>query len=118
MGFNDEFRERTKKFSLRVIKLFQALPRTDEARIIGKQLLRCSTSIGANFRAATRARSSKEFYAKLCIVVEEADETIYWLELLSESKIFPESKLNEITQEALEITKIASTTRKNFTFSK
>ncbi len=118
MGFNDEFRDRTKKFSLRIIKLFQALPRTDEARIIGKQLLRSSTSIGANFRAACRARSSKEFYAKLCIVVEEADETIYWLELLSESEIIPKAKLADITNEATEITKIVSTTRKNFTFSK
>ena len=62
MGFNDEMRIRTKSFALRIIKLFQSLPKTDEARVIGKQLLRAGCSVGANFRAATRGRSSAEFY--------------------------------------------------------
>ena len=69
--------QRTKQFALRVIKLFQALPHSDESIIIGKQLLRSSTSVGANYRAACRARSPKEFYSKLSIVIEEADETMY-----------------------------------------
>ena len=73
MGFNDDFRKRTKSFALRIIKLFRSLPRNDDARIIGKQLLRAGCSVGANFRAATRARSKKEFNSKLSIVVEEAD---------------------------------------------
>lgn len=62
MGFNDELRERTKKFALRVIKAFQSLPKTDEARILGKQFLRAGTSVGANFRAVCRARSDAEFF--------------------------------------------------------
>lgn len=90
MGFNDEFRERTKQFALRIIKLFRSLPKTEEARIIGKQLLRSGCSVGANFRAATRARSNAEFYSKLSIVVEEADESAFWMELLIESEIMPE----------------------------
>jgi len=63
MGFNDELRDRTKKFTLRVIKLFQSLPKTEEARILGKQLFHSSSSVGANFRAASRARSGNEFYS-------------------------------------------------------
>ena len=73
---------RTKGFSLRVIRLFKALPKTDEARIIGRQLLRSGTAIGANYRAACRARTSREFVAKMRIVVEEADEAAHWIELL------------------------------------
>lgn len=114
MGFNDEFRDRTKKFALRVIKLFQALPKTDEARIIGKQLLRSGTSVGANFRAATRARSRAEFYSKLSIADEEADESLFWMEILTEAGIISGQKLESLTKEALEITKITSVSRKTF----
>ena len=89
----DEFKERTKKFALRVIKLTASLPSGLNAQIIGKQLVRSGTSVGANYRAALRARSPAEFRAKLNIVLEEADETEYWLELLSESKIFPRDRL-------------------------
>jgi four helix bundle protein len=112
MGFNDEFRDRTKQFALRIIKLFRSLPKTDEARIIGKQLLRSGCSVGANFRAATRARSNAEFYSKLSIVVEEADESAFWMELLIESEIMPEKKLSSLYQEAIEITKITAVSRK------
>ncbi len=114
MGFNDEFRDRTKKFALRIIKLFQALPKTDEARIIEKQLLRSGTSVGANFRAATRARSRAEFYSKLSIADGEADESLFWIELLVESGIISAKKLESLTKEALEITKITSVSRKTF----
>jgi len=114
MGFNDQMRDRTKKFSLRIIKLFQALPKNDEARIIGKQLLRSGCSVGANFRAASRARSGKEFYSKLCIVVEEADETAFWMELLMEAGIVTEKKMNAIYNEAIELTKITAVSRKTF----
>jgi len=114
MGFNDELRERTKKFSLRIIKLFQALPKNEEAKIIGKQLLRSGCSVGANFRAATRARSGKEFYSKLCIVVEESDESAFWMELLMEAGIVTNKKMNAIYNEAIELTKIMSVSRKTF----
>ena len=69
--FRKEMQHRTKQFALRIVRLFQALPATDEARIIGKQLLRSATSVGANYRAACRARSSKEFYSKLSIVINK-----------------------------------------------
>src|ERR1700690_3788408 len=83
----------TKDFALRILRLYRSLPRTDEARILGKQLLRSSTSIGANYRAACRGRSRAEFIAKLGIVLEEADETVFWLELLQEGDVFSPEKL-------------------------
>ena len=112
MGFNDEFRVRTKKFALRVIKLYQSLPKTEEAKIIGKQLLRSGTSIGANYRSATKGRSEKEFLSKLSISNEEADETCYWIELLIESKIVEEVRLKELYNESVEISKILAVSRK------
>ena len=78
----ERLQERTRNFALRIIKLFRSLPKTDDARILGKQLLRSGTSIGANYRAAGRARFRAEFVAKLGIVLEEADETAFWLELM------------------------------------
>lgn len=77
-----------------------------EAQVIGKQLLRAGTSVGANYRAACRARSRVEFVAKLGIVVEEADETIYWLELLADGDIVPQERLAELMREARELTAI------------
>ncbi|MFY9659676.1 MAG: four helix bundle protein [Terriglobales bacterium] len=97
---------RTKDFALRVLRLYRSLPRTDEARILGKQLLRSSTSIGANYRAACRGRSRAEFLAKLGIVLEEADETVFWLELLQEGNVFPAEKLRELVLEANELVSI------------
>jgi len=112
MGFNDELRDRTKDFALRIIKLFRSLPKTEEAKIIGRQLLRSGCSVGANFRAATRARSKAEFYSKLSIVVEEADETAFWMELLIESGIMSKHKLDSLYNEAIELTKIMAVSRK------
>src|SRR6266481_9351648 len=97
---------RTKDFALRFLRLYRSLPRTQEARILGTQLLRCSASIGANYRAACRGRSRAEFAAKLGIVLEEADETVFWLELIREAAIFPETKLRDLCQEANELVSI------------
>ncbi|MFY9648142.1 MAG: four helix bundle protein [Terriglobales bacterium] len=97
---------RTKDFALRVLRLYRSLPHSEEARILGRQLLRSSTSIGANYRAACRGRSRAEFLAKLGIVLEEADETVFWLELLQEGNIFPTEKLRELVLEANELVSI------------
>src|SRR3954466_11559666 len=84
-----ENQKRSKQFALRIIRMTRALPRSDEARVIGRQLLRSGTAVGANYRAACRARSRREFVAKMGIVVEEADESAFWIELLVEGKIVP-----------------------------
>ena len=94
--------------------MFQLLPKTDEARIIGKQLLRSATSVAANYRAANRARSQAEFYTKIVIVVEEADETLFWLEILEESNIVSKDKLKEIKQDSKEILKIISAIKNKY----
>ena len=81
----EELKKRTKVFALRIIRLADALPKSRVADVIGRQLLRCGTSVGANYRAACRARSRADFVAKMKIVEEECDETLYWIELLIES---------------------------------
>jgi len=86
--------------------MYRALPRTEEARIIGKQVLRSGTSIGANYRAACRARSRAEFVAKLGVVLEEADETAFWLDLLRDTGIFPDRRLQGLIREANELVSI------------
>jgi four helix bundle protein len=103
---SEALKTRTKAFALRVLRLYRSLPRTEEARILGTQLLRSSTSIGANYRAACRGRSRAEFVAKLGIVLEEADETVFWLELFQEGNVFPAEKLNDLVQEANELVSI------------
>lgn len=107
----DELRSRTKKFALRVIKLYRSLPNTGEAQVIGKQLLRSGTAVGANYRAACRGRPRAEFIAKLGVVVEEADESIYWIELLSESGAINGGRLKELETEAHELTAIFTAAR-------
>jgi four helix bundle protein len=102
----EELRNRTKEFALRIIKLFRHLPRTTEAQVLGKQLLRSGTSIGANYRAAGRARSKAEFISKIGIVVEEADETVFWIECLIESGIVKAALLSQILKEANELVAI------------
>ena len=103
---SEALKVRTKGFALRVLRLYRSLPRTEEARILGSQLLRSGTSIGANYRAACRGRSRAEFVAKLGVVLEEADETVFWLELLQEGTIFPAGKLRDLLQEANELVSI------------
>ncbi|RYU80120.1 four helix bundle protein [Hymenobacter persicinus] len=110
--FNETYRPRTKEGSLRVIRLYQQLPRTGEAAVLGKQLLRSATSVAANFRAACRGRSSAEWYAKLCICVEEADETLFWLELLGDANIISKHRLISLHQEYHEILAVLATARK------
>ncbi|OON70753.1 four helix bundle protein [Hymenobacter sp. CRA2] len=112
VSFNEAYRARTKQAALRVIRLYQQLPRTGEATILGKQLLRSSTSVAANFRAACRGRSSAEWYAKLCICVEEADETLFWLELLSDAGILSPLRLHSLQQEYVELVSVLATARK------
>ena len=104
--------KRTKIFAIDIIRLFQSMPKSDESRVIGKQFLRAGTSVAANYRAACRSRSDREFYSKLCIVVEENDETLFWLELIVESGILDESKTNDLKTEAEELLRIFSASRK------
>jgi four helix bundle protein len=99
----DELKLRTKKFALRIIKVFQALPRSEDARTLGKQLLRSGTSVAANYRAVCRSRSKAEFVARMGIVVEEIDETVFWLEILVESGIVTSTRLGNLQREANEL---------------
>ncbi|MBZ5506328.1 MAG: four helix bundle protein [Acidobacteriia bacterium] len=112
-----ELRDRTKNFALRVVKLFRALPRTGEAQVMGKQLLRSGTSVAANYRAACRSRSRAEFLSRLSVVLEEADESALWLELLIESGTMKKEKSEPLLTEARQLTAIftaaTSTIRKN-----
>ena len=98
-----EFKNRTKQIALRVIRLVELLPNTSSANIIGKQLLRSATSVGANYRAACRGKSTADVLHKLAIVEEEADESLYWLKLLIESKIVSANKLSVLTSDINEI---------------
>ena len=104
---------RTRKFSLDMIFMFKALPKTVEAQVIGKQLLRSATSVTANYRAACRGRSTREFIAKLTIVVEEADESLMWLEMLEDAKICTDQEITRLKQEARELLFIFSASRKS-----
>jgi len=99
----EQFMARTKGLALRVIKLVATLPKNYTASVIGKQLLRSATSVGANYRAACRARSTADMIAKLKIVEEETDETLYWLELLVEANIVPATRLTSLMTETDEI---------------
>jgi four helix bundle protein len=110
--FADEFKQRTKIFSLRVLKLFKNLPHTPDAQIMGNQLFRSASSVAANYRAVCRARSNAEFFTKLSIVVEEADETVYWLEMLMDGGIVPKDRLADLLKEANEILSIVAKSRK------
>jgi four helix bundle protein len=98
-----EFKDRTKKLALRIIKLIEALPKNQTAEIIGRQLLRSGTSVGANYRAACRGKSSADVISKLSVVEEEADESIYWMELLVESGLVPQAKTTSLMNETHEI---------------
>lgn len=104
-------KQRTKEFALRIVKLVQALPKNDIGRIVGNQLLRSATSIAANYRAACRARSRAEFISKLGTVVEESDESCFWLELIIESGLMKKELVQGLLREANEITAIMYSTR-------
>jgi four helix bundle protein len=112
MTFPEKLRKRTKDFALQVIWLFRDLPRSAEAQIIGKQLLRSATSVAANYRAAGRARSKLEFTAKLGVTVEEADETTFWLEMLVEAEVVSKERISPILREANELLAIFAAAHK------
>jgi four helix bundle protein len=101
-----DFKKRTKQAALRIIRLVEALPKTKTGQTIGGQLLRCGTSVGANYRAACRGKSPADVIAKLGVVEEEADESIYWLELLVDARILPETRLRPLMDEMDEIVRM------------
>ena len=102
----EDLKKRTKQFGLRVIQLVESLPGTSTARTIGNQLLRSGMSVGANYRAACRGKSRPDFIAKAGISLEEADECIYWMEILQEANIMPAEKLKDLMKEADELVAI------------
>ena len=110
--FATQFKNRTKKFAVEIISYYRTLPKTEESRIVGKQLLRSATSVAANYRAVCRARSKAEFFSKLSITVEEADESLLWLEIISESQISSDIETKTLMKEAEEILAVLSKARK------
>ena len=112
-----DLKNRTKAFALRIIRLYQALPKSGEAQVIGKQILRSGTSVGAQYREACRAKSPADFINKMEGSLQELDETGYWLELLAESNLMPVEKLTDLQKETNELTAIfvasVKTTKKN-----
>lgn len=117
-SFIEVLKDRTKQLSIQVIRLYGQLSGTDEGRIMGRQLLRSASSAAANYRATCRARSKAEFYAKLSIVIEETDETLFWLELLEESGIHKSTSLKTIKDEAEILVRILSKARKTASTNK
>jgi len=112
---NIDLKERAKRFSISVVRLYVSLPVTAESQVIGKQLLRSATSVGANTRAAFRGRSNKEFIAKLGIVIEEADESQFWLELIDDLELSKDkAKVESLTKEANELTAIFNSIKSKY----
>ena len=112
LDYNQIFRDRTKKLCVSIIKTLSVLPYSEDLSVIRKQIYRSFTSVAANYRAVGRARSEKEKFAKLCIVVEEADETQFWLEIIEELDYLPAEKLNHLIVECDEIVKVMTTYKK------
>ena len=108
-----DLKVRTKRFALRIIRLYSALPKTMEAQVLGKQVLRSGTSVGAHYREATRARSNAEFISKMEVGLQELEETAYWVELLGDSEIVPRNRLADLSAEINELTAILVTCVKN-----
>jgi four helix bundle protein len=102
----EQLRKRTKQFALATLRFCRQLPRSEEARVIGRQLLRAGTAVGANYRSVCRARSDAEFISRLGVVIDEADESAYWLELLVDGAIVAVSATCALTREADELTRI------------
>jgi four helix bundle protein len=101
-----EFKDKTKRTAIRVIRLVESLPKNATTDVIGKQLLRSATSVGANYRAACRAKSPSDMIAKLAIVEEEADESMYWMELLIDLNLVTSARLTDLQREMNEIVAI------------
>ncbi len=108
----EAMKKRTKQFALRTIQLCESLPETRTGRVIANQLLRSGTSVGANYRAACRARSSPDFVNKIGITLEESDESAYWLELIVEANLMPKARVSNLLQEANELTAIFNASHK------
>ncbi len=108
-----ELQRRTKQFALWIFKLSKAMPNTPEAQVMGRQIIRSASSVAANYRAACRGRSRAEFIAKLGIVEEESDETVFWLEMIAEAGIFKKEKIAPLLKEANEIVSIIVTSLKS-----
>jgi four helix bundle protein len=104
-----DLKQRTKTFALRIIKLYSALPRRGDAKILGNQILKSGTSVGAHYREACRAKSNADFISKVEGALQELDETAYWLELLGEAEILPFSRLQALHDEAEELIAILVT---------
>jgi four helix bundle protein len=111
-NYNDKYRERTKRFAINLCKGFDDLPNKESIWVIRKQLLRSGTSVAANFRSACRGRSPGEYYSKICIVVEECDETVFWLELLEEIITNKKEVFLPLHSEAIELLNVFSVTKK------
>lgn len=107
-NYNQIFAQRTKVLAIKIINDLSELPYSDKVSVIRKQIFRSASSTAANYRAMCRARSDKEKYAKICIVVEEADETVFWLEVIENVNMLAPEKLEEIMKESLEILKVTS----------
>lgn len=107
-----ELQLRTKQFALRIIKAFTRFPKEEAARLIGRQFLRAGTSVAANYRASCRSRSRADFISKISIVVEEADETLFWLELLLEAQLMPKQVVQPLMNECEQLVKIFSASRR------
>jgi four helix bundle protein len=99
----EQLKARTKQFAIRIVRVFRSLPPSPDAQTLGKQLLRSGTSVAANYRAVCRARSKAEFIAKIGTVVEEADETVFWLELLCDTGILSPERCGDLLHEANEL---------------
>jgi four helix bundle protein len=108
----EALRQRSKTFAVRIVRLFRALPPKPEAFVIGKQLLRSGTSVAANYRAVCRARSRAEFVSRIGVVVEEIDESVFWLELLVETGLVRQEKISGLMDEAEQLLRIFSASRK------
>jgi four helix bundle protein len=107
----EELRQRTRRFAVGVIRFCRTLPRTDEAKIVGRQLLRSGTGVGSNYRAACRPRSDADFIAKLGTAIEEADETAFWLEVLVEAATVRERATESLYRECDELIRILVASR-------
>jgi four helix bundle protein len=107
----DALRDRTKNFAVRIVKMYRSLPNSADSQVLAKQLLRCGTAVAANYRAACRARSRAEWLAKIGIVVEEADEAVFWLEMIVDCGVMPLSRLEDLLSEARQLCAIFTASR-------
>lgn len=114
----DALKDRTKQFAIRIVSVSKSLPRSREGDVVGRQLLRSGTAVAANCRAVCRSRSKAEFISKVAIVVEEADETVFWLELLADTGIVPKQKLSLLLTEANELPAICAASLRTAKYNK